>query len=284
MKGAKKESLFSKFLRRPYQIEETDNANVLLRASGKYFNSSKTPIIVSYPEALFESCWKETPQKNSLDVRIGDLLSIDFLNTTLREYGFKRVEFVIEPGQYSIRGGIVDVFSFSNDLPYRVEFFDEEIESIRSFDINTQLSLEIFNHFCIIPNVQEQLLLESQESFLNYLPSKTIIWIKNIKLSKGKLDGFFEKAQYAFNDLKESPLKRLSPSKLFLNGTDFIKQIEDYPIIEFGNTFHYKANDSYEFRSTPQPSFNKQFNLLAADLQKTKTTIKTCSLCESPTS
>ncbi len=267
----KKETLFfpSSF-RRPYQIEETDNANVLLRAEVlNILTHQKQPIIVSYPEALFEKVvGKKHLKKNSLDVHIGDLLSIDFLNTTLQEYGFKRVEFVIEPGQYSIRGGIVDIFSFSNDLPYRVEFFDEEIESIRSFDINSQLSLETFKHFCIIPNVQEQLLLESQESFLNYLPSKTIIWIKNIKLSKGKLDGFFEKAQDAFNDLKESPLKRLSPSKLFLNGADFAKQIEDYPIIEFGNTFHYKANHSYEFRSTPQPTFNKQFNLLAADLQK----------------
>lgn len=256
--------------RRPYQIEETDNANVLLRAEVlNSLNHQRYPIIVSYPEALFEKVVSQKHlKKNSLDVKRGDLLSIDFLNDTLQEYGFERVDFVVEPGQYSVRGGIVDVFSFSNELPYRMEFFDEEIESIRTFDINTQLSKETHRKFCIVPNVQEQLLQESQEGFLEYLPEKTQIWIKNIGLTQGTLDGFYEKAITAFDELQDSPLKHLSPQQLFINSKTFTEQLNNFPVIEFGNYFHYTADTSYEFRATPQAAFNKQFNLLAEDLQK----------------
>lgn len=256
--------------RRPYQIEETDNANVLLRAEVlNNLNHHRYPIIVSYPEALFEKVVSQKHLKqNSLDVKKGDLLSIDFLNDTLQEYGFERVDFVVEPGQYSIRGGIVDIFSFSNEHPYRMEFFDEEIESIRTFDINTQLSQETVNKFCIVPNVQEQLLQESQESFLEYLPKKTQVWIKNVDLTHGTLDTFFNKAKVAFTELKDSPLKHLSPEELFINASIFSKQLEYFSVIEFGTSFHYTADTTYEFRASPQPTFNKQFNLLVEDLQK----------------
>ena len=139
--------------RRPYQIEETDNANVLLRAEVlNTLNHQRYPIIVSYPEALFEKVVSQKHLKqNSLDVKKGDTLSIEFLNNTLEEYGFERVDFVVSPGHYSIRGGIVDIFSFSNEKPYRMEFFDEEVESIRTFDINTQLSEATVLKFCIVP-------------------------------------------------------------------------------------------------------------------------------------
>tara|TARA_B100000683_G_scaffold54023_1_gene51606 strand:- start:3430 stop:6753 length:3324 start_codon:yes stop_codon:yes gene_type:complete len=261
---------FPSSYRRPYQIEETDNANVLLRAEVlNTLNHHRHPIIVSYPEALFEKVVSQKHLKqNSLDVKRGDTFSINFLNETLQEYGFDRVDFVIEPGQYSIRGGILDVFSFSNEQPYRMEFFDDEIESIRTFNINTQLSQETHNKFCIVPNVQEQLLQESQESFLEYLSPKTQIWFKNIELTKGTLDSFFNKAIISFEELKDSPLKHLSPQQLFINGKSFTKQIDCFPVIEFGQAFHYIADGTYEFLATPQPTFNKQFDLLASDLHK----------------
>ena len=130
--------------RRPYQIEETDNANILLRIETlNKINRQKQSIIISYPEAIFEKVISQEQLKNnSLDIQTNDSISIDFLNDCLQEYHFEMVDFVIEPGQYSIRGGIVDIFSFSNELPYRIEFFDEEVESIRTFDINSQRSKE----------------------------------------------------------------------------------------------------------------------------------------------
>lgn len=107
--------------RRPYQIEETDNANVLLRAEVlNRINSRKKPaIIVSYVDAIFEKVvTRRELEKNTLKITLGDNLSIDFINETLFEYNFKRVDFVTEPGEFSVRGGIIDVFSFSNDHPY----------------------------------------------------------------------------------------------------------------------------------------------------------------------
>ena len=124
--------------RRPYQIEETDNANVLLRAEVlNRINSQKKPaIIVTYPDALFEKVvTRKELERNTLKVTINDNISIDFLNEVLFDYQFKRVDFVIEPGEFSVRGGIVDVFSFSHNEPYRIEFFGDDIESIRTFDV-----------------------------------------------------------------------------------------------------------------------------------------------------
>ncbi|MCG8760866.1 transcription-repair coupling factor, partial [Tenacibaculum finnmarkense] len=131
--------------RRPYQIEETDNANVLLRSEVlNRINSRRKPaIIVTYPTALFEKVvTKKELDKNTLKIKVGENLSPDFVNEVLFEYQFNRVDFVTEPGDFSVRGGIIDVFSFSNDEPYRMEFFGDEVESIRTFDVETQLSKE----------------------------------------------------------------------------------------------------------------------------------------------
>ena len=120
--------------RRPYQIEETNNANVLLRAEVlNRINSRKKPaIIVTYPDALFEKVvTKRELERNTLKISVGNELSMDFVNEVLFEYKFKRVDFVTEPGDFSVRGGILDVFSFSHDEPYRVEVFGDEVDSIQ---------------------------------------------------------------------------------------------------------------------------------------------------------
>ena len=149
--------------RRPYQIEETDNANVLLRAEVlNRINSRKKPaMIVSYPDALFEKVVSRRElDKNTLKIKTGDALSLDFLNEVLFEYQFKRVDFVSEPGEFAVRGGIVDVFSFSHDEPYRIEFFGNDVDSIRTFDVESQLSTGSTKRISIIPNVEDKLLHE----------------------------------------------------------------------------------------------------------------------------
>src|SRR5690606_22334874 len=122
--------------RRPYQIEETDNADVLLRAVGlNRLNARKKPVVlVSYADALIEKVvTRKQLDKNTLKIAVNDKMTIDFVNEVLVEYNFKRVDFVSEPGEFSVRGGIIDVFSFSNENPYRIEFFGNEIDSIRTF-------------------------------------------------------------------------------------------------------------------------------------------------------
>ncbi len=267
----KKEALFyPSSYRRPYQLEETDNANVLLRIETlNKLNHKRQPIIISYGDAVFEKVISQKQLKsNSLDVKTGDSLSIEFVNECLQEYKFERVDFVVEPGQYSVRGGIVDVFSFSNELPYRIEFFDEEVESIRTFDINSQRSKEKKKQLSIVPNVQIQFLDESQESILEYIPKNTIIWANDIGMVQSKLNDFYEKAETAFEDLKHRPLKHLTPQQIFINGSQFIEQLNKMAVIEFGYSSHYTSDSNYEFRSTPQPTFNKQFDLLVKDLKE----------------
>ena len=259
--------------RRPYQIEETDNANVLLRSEVlNRINSRKKPaVIVTYPTALFEKVvTKKELEKNTLKVTVGESLSLDFVNEILFEYKFKRVDFVTEPGDFSVRGGIIDVFSFSNDEPYRIEFFGNDIDSIRSFDVETQLSKELLKKVSIIPNIENKTLQENRESFLKYLSSKTIIFAKNIHLISGKLDKFFAKAEEDFNTVSKE-IKHLKPEELFSNGTLFKKQIQEFTLVHFGavnNLSDSSQIDNINFNTQPQPSFNKQFNLLIDHLEE----------------
>ena len=256
--------------RRPYQIEETDNANVLLRAEVlNRINSRKKPaIIVTYPEALFEKVvTRKELDKNTLKVAVGDRISIDFINEVLFEYEFKRVDFITEPGEFSVRGGIVDVFSFSNDNPYRIEFFGDEVESIRTFDVATQLSIETQKKITIIPNVENKFFQENRESFLDYISAKTVIFIQNTEDFLSQLDKQFGKAEEAFAKLSQE-IKRSSPEQLFLNQAEFIKRALDFSIVELSSKAIFRTTKKFEFHIQPQPSFNKQFDLLLNNLNE----------------
>ncbi len=257
--------------RRPYQIDETDNANVLLRAEVlNRINSRKKPaIIVTYPAALFEKVvTKKELNKNTLKIAVDDTLSIAFINEMLFEYQFKRVDFVTEPGDFSVRGGIVDVFSFSNDEPYRIEFFSDDVDSIRTFDVATQLSLEKQKKISIIPNVENKMLQENRESFLKYIATETNIFIKNKDLFSGILDKLFKKSVEVYNQL-EGETKRAKPSEIFCDSALLLQQLSYFNVAEFKNTgYHSDTKNNIRFKTKPQPSFNKQFNLLIDNLQE----------------
>ena len=259
--------------RRPYQIEETDNANVLLRSEVlNRINSRKKPsLIVTYPEALFEKVvTKKELEKNTLKISVGEHVSIDFVNEILFEYKFKRTDFVTEPGEFSVRGGILDVFSFSNDEPYRIEFFGDDVDSIRTFDVETQLSLEQLKKISIIPNVENKMLDENRESFLKYVSNKTVICLKNEELLNSALDKLFEKATEAFNKA-EGEVKMGAPSQLFCTSRLLQKQLKEFKTITLAGTASNINTSLIEFNTKPQPSFNKQFNLLIENLnQNTK--------------
>jgi len=254
--------------RRPYQIEETDNANILLRSEvlNRINSKQKPAIIVTYSAALFEKVvTKKELEKNTLKITVGENLSLDFVNEILFEYKFKRVDFVTEPGNFSVRGGIIDVFSFSNDEPYRIEFFGDEIDSIRSFDVATQLSTEKLKKVSIIPNVENKTLQEHRESFLKYISSETIIFTKNTSLLIGNLDKYYEKATEAFKDLSKE-IKHAAPSELFCNGNFIKEQLQEFTLVEMSAKVETKEIREIKFNTLPQPSFNKQFNLLIENL------------------
>lgn len=254
--------------RRPYQIEETDNASVLLRAEVlNRINSRKKPaVIVTYPEALFEKVvTRKELDKNTLKVAVGDQISIDFINEVLFEYEFKRVDFITEPGEFSVRGGILDVFSFSNENPFRIEFFGNEVDSIRTFDVETQLSIEKQKKITIIPNVENKFFQENRESFLNYINERTVLFIQNTELLFSKLDQLFGKAKEIFGSM-QSTVNHIAPEELFLNQEAFIKKALDFTIAEISSKPIFKTQKTFEFHIQPQPSFNKQFDLLLNNL------------------
>lgn len=259
--------------RRPYQIEETDNANVLLRAEVlNRINSRKKPaLIVSYPEALFEKVvTRKELDKNTLKVAVSDQVSIDFINEVLFEYEFRRVDFVTEPGEFSVRGGIVDVFSYSNDNPYRIEFFGNEVDSIRTFDVGTQLSLEIKKKITVIPNLENKFLQEKRESFLEYINEKTVLFIQNTEGLLSQLELLYSKATEAFDKLSKD-IKHASPDELFLNQQSFLKKALDFTVVELSNKPLFNIQKAFEFHIQPQPSFNKQFDLLLNNLNENHT-------------
>ena len=148
---------FPDSFKRPMHFEELNNNNVLLRTEtiNQLSNSPAAgELVVSYPEALFEKVVSpEILNQQRINISKGEELDVDFLVEVLVEYGFNREDFVYEPGQFSIRGGIVDIFSFGNEYPYRVELFDEEVESIRTFNPTTQLSVQNIARVTIIPNL-----------------------------------------------------------------------------------------------------------------------------------
>ena len=258
--------------RRPYQIEETDNANVLLRAEVlNRINSRKKPsVILTYPEALSEKViTRKELNKSILELKVGQEIDSEFINEALFEYHFERVDFVTEPGEFSVRGGIIDVFSFSHDHPFRIEFFGDEVESLRSFDIESQLSVEKKKKISIMPNVEGKLVDEKRVSFLEYIANKTAVFIEDLHVLNDKLDEMFDKAGSAFDELSKD-IKHQQPEDLFCDAQLLKDQLEDYKRFFFrssaSSSFPY--HKEYQFNIVPQPSFNKNFELIMENLQE----------------
>jgi len=256
--------------RRPYEIEETDNANVLLRSEVlNRLNSRKKPvIIVTYPNALFEKVvTKSELTRHTLKISQGDQLDLDFVNETLFEYEFKRVDFVTEPGEFSVRGGIIDMYSFSNEDPYRIEFFDDEVESIRTFDIESQLSIEKISKAFIMPNIGSAHIEEKRQSFLDYIKKDSIILTENVELLKADLNELFRKAKANFDRLSKE-VKYSKPAELFCDGENIISNLKHFNCIQFDSQNYLKAlpENTFTCNTSPQPAFNKKFNLLIEDL------------------
>lgn len=251
----------------PYEIEKTDNANVVARAEVlEKISNGKNVWIVTYPKALFERIpSQKNLHKYTLKLEVGKNYSIDFINETLLDLNFDRVDFVYEPGQFSIRGGIVDVFSFSNDEPYRIEFFGDDVESIRTFDASTQLSINKHQFFNIVPNVQGSMMLAENVSFLHLAGESATIWIDSHEKSLADLDAEYKKAVKIYDALT-TETKPTLPSDLFLHPTDFSASLDQMTTIEFGVDLHFKAGKKIHFNFKPQPSFNKNFDLLSEDL------------------
>jgi transcription-repair coupling factor (superfamily II helicase) len=174
--GTHKALFYPSSYKKPYQIDQPDNNLVLQRAEvlTRINKSNDRFIIVTYPEAIHERVvTKKTLERNTIEIKVGEKVDIEFVTGFLQENNFERTDFVIEPGQFAIRGGIVDVFSFAHEMPYRIEFYGNSIESIRAFEPASQLSEQNMAFVTIIPNIQSGLISEAHESFFEFIPEPT---------------------------------------------------------------------------------------------------------------
>ena len=255
----------------PYETDQTDNANIVSRAEVLDAVAKQNNVwIVTYPKALIEKIpSKKVLMKSTMKVEVDKSYSIDFINETLIDAGFDRVDFVYEPGQFSIRGGIIDVFSYSNDNPFRIEFFGDDVESIRTFDASTQLSINTHKHFNIVPNIQGALINEQNVSFFDFIGESSTVWSTSLEQVVAQLKKEYEKAVKVHDSL-ETVTKPTIPSKLFIHQSSVLEAFERLSTIEFGSDVFFKEAETIEFDFKPQPSFNKNFDLLTEDLMARK--------------
>lgn len=283
MDYSKKQVLFyPTSYKRPYEPEKPDNTYILSRTEvlQRVSTSERKTLIVSYPEALSEKVFtRKLLAKNTFKIKVGDKINLDFLTDLLYDYEFENVDFVVEPGQFAIRGGLVDVFSFANDYPYRIEFFGDEVDSIRSFNIADQLSIEQLKQIVLLPNMQERAFIEDREAILQYLPDATTVWLTDMAFFATQVDKEYDRAVEAFEKMQEQDeeVKALKPGQLFSKSDELLSNLIKHPTVEFGVSSKLpteQLNNSQlttvTFHTKPQPIFSKNFNLLIDDIAEHK--------------
>lgn len=281
--GEKEVLLFPTSYKRPYQFDETENANILMRAEILNRINHKATVgelIVTYPEALTEKVInKKSLSTNTFSAKVGESLDVAFLTELLQTYDFEQTDFVYEAGQFSVRGGILDVFSYAHDLPYRIELFGNEIDSIRTFDPVSQLSQENIKEINIIPNVQTKLLEETRQSFLSFIPKNSKIWFKDYQQTIDTIEKYFLKATENFDQvlaLTDTQIV-LSPEELFEKHNTFKTDLKGYAQVEFGSRAYLKADYTFDFEVEAQQSFNKDFDAIVENLGQWQ--LRNTSLC-----
>ena len=258
---------FPSSFKRAIKLSQLDAANEILRTEvlNRLASSGSPCMVVCYPESLMQKVISAKSMKTKmLKMSVGESLSIDFVVEMLLEYGFERVDFVYEPGQFSVRGGIVDIFSFAFELPYRCDFFGDEIETIRVFDIETQLSREYKTEIVIVPNLHNDF-SSPHVSFLEFIDSKSLLAFSNAAYVKDRINQLYDEALVKANTGEH---KTASLHKTQITGEEFLQFIEPFRKIEFGEKSYFPHKTIISFNTSPQPIFHKNFDLVSDNLKK----------------
>ena len=267
---------FPSSFKTPQNFSLLNPSHVMLRTEAltKISMGGNKKIIVSYPEAIFEKViLPKTLQQNIIQLKTNDTLELNQLMQQLVDYGFERTDFVYEPGQFALRGGIFDIYSFGNEKPYRIELFGEEIDSIRLFDPATQLSERKLLQVNIIPNVTTQFEDTEKIPLLDFLSKDTVVWLKDWDVIKQKgLDQAEALQDYIDHHGGKPKVEENDPHQKNTSQDDFIdvetteKALATKSIIEFGYQPHL-TKEKINFNTQVQPAFNRQFQLLIENLQ-----------------
>jgi len=258
---------FPSSFKRAIKLSQLDAANEILRTEvlNRLANNASPCVVVCYPESLMQKVISVQGMKNKmLKMSVGESISIDFIVEMLLEYGFERVDFVYEPGQFSVRGGIVDIFSFAFELPYRCDFFGDEVETIRVFDIETQLSQEYKTEIVIVPDLHRDT-SSPHVSFLEFIDAKSWITFSNVLFVRERINQLYDEALVKANagEHKTSSLRKTQ-----ITGDDFIQLVTPFRKMEWGEKSHFQHKTTIAFNISPQPIFHKNFDLVSDNLKK----------------
>lgn len=280
---------FPDSFKKPGSLKDLNSSHVMLRteAISKIDGISKKKVLVTYPEALLEKVVNaHALSKNRMSIKVGEQLKVDAILSKLVELGFQREDFVYEPGQFAMRGGILDIYSFGNEHPYRIELFGNEVDSIRIFNPESQLSERKLLHVSILPNIETQFENDDKVSLIDYLPENTVFWFKDIKFCMDRMQNFYAQLEELLErdltsvDVEEEMLKSLNIQDFDPVDT-WKSQLQRFHLFQWNESVKNKEDifDSItnhpdvskielQFHTDVQPSFNRNFNLLIENLQK----------------
>jgi len=282
-----------------------NSSHVMLRTEAltRWSAGGNKKILITYPEALFEKVVLPSALSgNMIYIKAGDTLDVDGTMNRLVDVGFERTDFVYEPGQFALRGGILDIYSFGNEKPYRIELFGNDVDSIRIFDPESQLSERKLLQVSIIPNVESRLDSDQKISLAEYIPENTVVWLQDWNFTRERLliqeedlGLFLENAAHAAaeppparpvrgaggGDDEDKMIRKEVRADEFVPAADLESQLQRFHIVEFGpsagglsggigGNASLTADHSpltVDFHTRPQPSFNRQFDLLIKDLK-----------------
>ncbi len=251
--GEEKVLFFPSSFRRAIKYGQKDAANEILRTEvlNRLQKEEKGLCIVTYPDSLAEKVVsREELADKTLKLHTGEQVDTAFITEVLRSYGFQYVDYVYEPGQYAVRGSIIDVFSFSSEYPFRIDFFGDEVESIRTFEVETQLSKEKKESISIVPDLG--LSENGDTSFLDFIAKDTILVMKDYFWQR-------ERIQFLYEEIEEK--------NLLITGEQFGRQSLDFRRIEFGSKATGTPDVSLTFDTSIQPVYHKNFDLVAASFK-----------------
>lgn len=259
---------FPSSYRRAIKYGQKDAANEILRTEVlSRLGKQESLVVVTYPDALAEkvvSCQYLSDRTLKLDV--GQHIETDKITALLVEYGFEHVDYVYEPGQFATRGSILDVYSFASELPYRIDFFGDEIDSIRTFEVETQLSTEKKTTVSIVPELISA--SESDICFLDFIPRQTVLFIKDFLWLRERIQTVRDEAlsPQALTAYEGEQTELMNLEKKLVDGSEFTVKALEFKRVDFGHKPTGTPQATLEFNTSIQPIFHKNFDMVASVL------------------
>ena len=259
---------FPSSYRRAFKYGQKDAANEILRTEVLGMLERKEPVaVVTYPEALAEKVVsRKTLNERTLTLEVGRHVATGKIMEELSGYGFERVDYVYEPGQFALRGSILDVYSFASEYPYRIDFFGDEVDSIRTFEVETQLSKEKKTSVNIVPELSSA--AEGDVCFLDFIPEESVLWVKDLAWVKERIQTVHDEvlSPQALVAYEGEQTELAGLERKLVDGAEFTVRALDFRRIDFGHKASGTPQASLRFETSVQPVFHKNFDLVSSAL------------------